>query len=114
MPATVPGRYLSSSDKLTLSSLDSMSSAGLMTHTFSTFRPVRATVQLATVVLGLSIMYSWAEERSKLVLVLPARGAILVGTRPQGGGGGVGLYGPQNCRTEQCALSAPKAPDILF
>ena len=29
---------------------------------------------------------------------------------PEGGGGG-GLYGPQNCRTEQCALSAP---EILF
>ena len=25
-----------------------------------------------------------------------------------------GLYGPQNCRTEQCALSAPEAPQILF
>ena len=32
---------------------------------------------------------------------------------PKGGGGG-GLYGPQNCRTEQCALSAPEAPQILF
>ena len=32
---------------------------------------------------------------------------------PKGGGGG-GLYGPQNCYTEQCALSAPKAPEILF
>ena len=30
------------------------------------------------------------------------------------GGGGVPLYGPQNCRTEQCALSAPEAPQILF
>ena len=24
------------------------------------------------------------------------------------------LYRPQNCRTEQCALSAPEAPQILF
>ena len=32
---------------------------------------------------------------------------------PKGGGGG-GLYGPQNCRTEQGALSAPEAPEILF
>ena len=24
------------------------------------------------------------------------------------------LYGPQNCRTEQRALSAPKEPEILF
>ena len=32
---------------------------------------------------------------------------------PKGGGGG-GLYGPQNCYTEQCALSAPEAPEILF
>ena len=31
---------------------------------------------------------------------------------PKGGGGG--LYGPQNCCTEQCALSAPEAPQILF
>ena len=36
------------------------------------------------------------------------RAPILVGTRPQRGGGG-GLYGPQNIRTEQCALSAPEA-----
>ena len=28
--------------------------------------------------------------------------------------GGWGLYGAQNCRTEQCALSAPEAPEILF
>ena len=42
-----------------------------------------------------------------------AWGLILVGTPPQGGGGG-GLYGPQNCRTEQCAFSAPEAPEILF
>ena len=45
------------------------------------------------------------------------RGPILVGTRPQRGGGGRApppLYGPQNCRTEQCALSAPEAPQILF
>ena len=41
------------------------------------------------------------------------RGALLVRTRPQRGGGG-GLYGPQNCRTEQGALSAPEAPEILF
>ena len=40
------------------------------------------------------------------------RGALLVGTRPQRGGGG--LYGPQNCHTEQCALSAPEALEILF
>ena len=33
---------------------------------------------------------------------------------PKGGGGGGGLYGPQNCRTEQGALSAPEAPEILF
>ena len=36
---------------------------------------------------------------------------------PKGGGGGgtpPPLYGPQNCRTEQCALSAPEAPHILF
>ena len=35
---------------------------------------------------------------------------------PKGGGGGGGgaRYGPQNCRTEQCALSAPEAPQILF
>ena len=45
-----------------------------------------------------------------------ARGPILVGTRPQRGGGGgtPPLFGPQNCRTEQCALSAPEAPQILF
>ena len=41
------------------------------------------------------------------------RGPILVGTRPQRGGGGP-LYGPHNCYTEQCALSAPEAPEILF
>ena len=34
---------------------------------------------------------------------------------PKGGGGDPPpLYGPQNCRTEQCALSAPEAPEILF
>ena len=35
---------------------------------------------------------------------------------PKGGGGGPPppLYGPQNCRTEQGALSAPEAPEILF
>ena len=49
--------------------------------------------------------------RSQPPLLHP-RGPLLVGTRPQRGGGG--LYGPQNCRTEQCALSAPEAPDILF
>ena len=46
-----------------------------------------------------------------------ARGALLVRTRPQRGGGGgtpPPLYGPQNCRTEQGALSAPEAPEILF
>ena len=51
-----------------------------------------------------------------LYLHFPARGLALAGTRPQreGGGGGGGLYGPQNCRMEQCALSAPEAPEILF
>ena len=35
---------------------------------------------------------------------------------PKGGGGGAPppLYGPQKCRTEQCALSAPEVPRILF
>ena len=34
---------------------------------------------------------------------------------PKGGGGTPPpLYGPQNCRTEQGALSAPEAPEILF
>ena len=45
------------------------------------------------------------------------RGPPLVRTRPQRGGGGgtpPPLYGPQNCRTEQGALSAPEAPEILF
>ena len=37
------------------------------------------------------------------------------GPDPKGGGGGPPpLYGPQNCRTEQGALSAPEAPEILF
>ena len=38
------------------------------------------------------------------------------GPDPKGGGGGTPppLYGPQNCRTEQGALSAPEAPEILF
>ena len=33
------------------------------------------------------------------------------GPDPKEGGG---VYGPQNCCTEQCALSAPEAPEILF
>ena len=39
--------------------------------------------------------------------VLPAR------TQPQGGGGG-GLYRPQNGCTEQWVLWAPEVPEILF
>ena len=41
-------------------------------------------------------------------LQVGSRGPILVGTRPPP------LYGPQNCRTEQCALSAPEAPQNFF
>ena len=42
-------------------------------------------------------------------------GALGRDPTPKGGGGGPPpLYGPQNCRTEQCALSAPEAPEILF
>ena len=48
-------------------------------------------------------------------LMVRPRGALLVRTRPQRGGGDPPpLYGPQNCRTEQGALSAPEAPEILF
>ena len=36
------------------------------------------------------------------------------GPDPKGGGDPPPLYGPQNCCTEQCALSAPEAPEILF
>ena len=36
------------------------------------------------------------------------------GRDPAPGGGGGGLYRPQNCDTEQCALSAPEAAEILF
>ena len=41
-------------------------------------------------------------------------GRSWLGPDPKGGGGGPPLYGPQNCRTEQCALSAPEAPEMLF
>ena len=47
----------------------------------------------------------------KGTFLVVTRGALLVGTRPQRGGGPPPLYGPQNCRTEQCALSAL---EILF
>ena len=35
----------------------------------------------------------------------------LLGLDPKGGGL---LYGPQTCRTEQCALSVAEAPEIFF
>ena len=35
-------------------------------------------------------------------------------TPKRGGGNPRSLYGPQICYTEQCALSAPQAPKILF
>ena len=43
--------------------------------------------------------------------VARAGGRSWSGPDPKGGGG---VYGPQNCRTEQGALSAPEAPEILF
>ena len=55
--------------------------------------------------------HEWTQKLGKA----GARGALLVRTRPQRGGGDPPpLYGPQNCRTEQGALSAPEAPEILF
>ena len=45
----------------------------------------------------------------------PHGGRSWSGPDPKGGGGTPPpLYGPQNCRTEQGALSAPEAPEILF
>ena len=43
-------------------------------------------------------------------------GRFRLGPDPKGGGvpPPPPLYEPQNCRTEQCALSAPEAPQILF
>ena len=62
----------------------------------------------------------WCLQRACVALIMAnhapranTRGLLLVKTRPQSGGTPP-LYGPQNGCTEQCASSAPEAPEILF